>query len=200
LDTLSPDEQERFLQLEAKREERAAKRKEREEQQRTEHEEQEEREEEKSPLRQWQLDEPEPTLMRASDVRNKWSEILIDVERGDLRIIMERHGRETVALISAEDLKRYRRLMALLSPERQEQFLQFEAEREEHRRTLEEQRKNRSQVSELTNILSSEIEQVEQSLERMRRELNRLKEYSRGTPEQPGAGQIHDNENDADSR
>ena len=46
----------------------------------------------------------------ASQAREKFSEILSAVEYGHERIVLQRHGKDVAAMISAEDLKRFEEL------------------------------------------------------------------------------------------
>ena len=46
----------------------------------------------------------------ASQARERFSEILSEVEYGHERIVLQRHGKDVAAMISAEDLKRFEEL------------------------------------------------------------------------------------------
>ena len=46
----------------------------------------------------------------ASQAREKFSEILSEVAYGHERIVLQRHGKDVAAMISAEDLKRFEEL------------------------------------------------------------------------------------------
>jgi prevent-host-death family protein len=47
----------------------------------------------------------ESITMRASDVRDKWSETVDGVARGDIRVRIERSGTPVAGLVSARDLE-----------------------------------------------------------------------------------------------
>ena len=46
-------------------------------------------------------------VMKASDVRQQWSQLLNKVFRNETRVIVEKSGIPVAAVISAEDLKRF---------------------------------------------------------------------------------------------
>lgn len=46
-------------------------------------------------------------VMKASDVRQQWSQLLNKVFRGQTRVVVEKSGIPVAAVISAEDLKRF---------------------------------------------------------------------------------------------
>ena len=50
------------------------------------------------------------TRLPASQARERFSEILSEVAYGHERIILQRHGKDVAAVISAEDLKRFEEL------------------------------------------------------------------------------------------
>lgn len=49
-------------------------------------------------------------VMKASDVRQQWSQLLNKVFRSQARVVVERSGIPVAAVISAEDLERFKRL------------------------------------------------------------------------------------------
>ncbi len=49
-------------------------------------------------------------VMKASDVRQRWSQLLNKVFRNQTRIVVEKSGIPVAAVISAEDLERFTRL------------------------------------------------------------------------------------------
>lgn len=49
-------------------------------------------------------------VMKASDVRQQWSQLLNKVFRNHTRIVVEKSGIPVAAVISAEDLERFTRL------------------------------------------------------------------------------------------
>ncbi len=67
--------------------------------------------------------EPMTQTMKASQVRQEWSKLLKTVFRGKTRVVVEKSGIPVAALISAEDLERLQ---------------QFEAQRAERFKVLEE--------------------------------------------------------------
>jgi prevent-host-death family protein len=67
--------------------------------------------------------EPRTQIMKASEARQQWSEVLNKVFRKETRVIVEKSGIPVAAIISAEDLAR---------------FTQLEAERAERFKALEE--------------------------------------------------------------
>lgn len=57
--------------------------------------------------------------LAASQARERFSEILNEVAHGNKRMVLQRHGKDVAAVISAEDLKRFEELerrAAKLSP------------------------------------------------------------------------------------
>ncbi|MDB4900717.1 MAG: prevent-host-death family protein [Gemmatimonadetes bacterium] len=50
------------------------------------------------------------TRLPASQARERFSEILSEVAYGNGRIVLQRHGKDVAAVISAEDLKRFEEL------------------------------------------------------------------------------------------
>jgi prevent-host-death family protein len=48
--------------------------------------------------------------LAASQARERFSEILNEVAHGNKRMVLQRHGRDVAAVISAEDLKRFEEL------------------------------------------------------------------------------------------
>src|SRR5438270_13813341 len=49
-------------------------------------------------------------VMKASDVRTQWSQLLNKVFSGQTRVVVEKSGIPVAAVISAEDLKRFTQL------------------------------------------------------------------------------------------
>lgn len=49
-------------------------------------------------------------VMKASDARQQWSQILNKVFKGQTRIVVEKSGIPVAAVISTEDLERFQRL------------------------------------------------------------------------------------------
>lgn len=49
-------------------------------------------------------------VMKASDVRREWSQLLNKVFRNQTRVVVEKSGIPVAAVISAEDLERFSRL------------------------------------------------------------------------------------------
>ncbi len=49
-------------------------------------------------------------VMKASDVRQQWSQLLNKVFRDQTRVVVEKSGIPVAAVISAEDLKRFNKL------------------------------------------------------------------------------------------
>ncbi len=49
-------------------------------------------------------------IMKASDVRQQWSQLLNNVFRNQTRVVVEKSGIPVAAVISAEDLKRFTQL------------------------------------------------------------------------------------------
>jgi len=48
--------------------------------------------------------------MKASDVRQQWSQLLNRVFKGQTRVVVEKSGIPVAAVISAEDLEKFKRL------------------------------------------------------------------------------------------
>ena len=48
--------------------------------------------------------------LAASQARERFSEILNEVAHGNKRMVLQRHGKDVAAVISAEDLKRFEEL------------------------------------------------------------------------------------------
>ncbi len=65
--------------------------------------------------------QPMTQVIKASEARQRWSEILNGVFRGRTRVVVEKSGIPVAAVISARDLER---------------LTQMEAQREEHFRAL----------------------------------------------------------------
>jgi prevent-host-death family protein len=65
-------------------------------------------------------------VMKASDVRMQWSQLLNKVFRGKTRVIVEKSGIPVAAVISAEDLKR----LTQLEEQRNERFKALDKIRE----------------------------------------------------------------------
>jgi prevent-host-death family protein len=59
-------------------------------------------------------EEPEPMtkIIKASDARQQFSQLLNEVFRGESRVVVEKSGIPVAAIISAEDFKRLARLEA----------------------------------------------------------------------------------------
>lgn len=57
-------------------------------------------------------------VMKSSEVREQWSQLLNKVFRGQTRVIVEKSGIPVAAVISAEDLKRF----TMLEEQRTERF------------------------------------------------------------------------------
>lgn len=49
-------------------------------------------------------------VMKASDVRQQWSQVLNKVFRGETRVVVEKSGIPVAAVISAEDLELFNKL------------------------------------------------------------------------------------------
>ncbi len=64
--------------------------------------------------------------MKASDVRQQWSQILNKVFRGETQIVVEKSGIPVAAVISAEDLQRFKQL----DKQRQDRFKALDKIRE----------------------------------------------------------------------
>lgn len=62
--------------------------------------------------------EPVTQTIEASEVRQRWSDLLDNVDREETRVIVERSGVPVAAIISAGDLERFKHLEA----ERAERF------------------------------------------------------------------------------
>ena len=56
--------------------------------------------------------EPVTQTMKASEARAEWSRILNRVFRKEARVLVEKNGVPVAAIVSAEDLKRLKRLAA----------------------------------------------------------------------------------------
>lgn len=65
-------------------------------------------------------------VMKASDVRQQWSQLLNNVFRGKTRVVVEKSGIPVAAIISAEDLKRFTQL----EEQRNERFKALDRMRE----------------------------------------------------------------------
>ena len=65
-------------------------------------------------------------VMKASDVRQQWSQILNKVFRGETQIVVEKSGIPVAAVISAEDLQRFKQL----DKQRQDRFKALDKIRE----------------------------------------------------------------------
>lgn len=65
-------------------------------------------------------------VMKASDVRQQWSQLLNKVFRGETQIVVEKSGIPVAAVISAEDLERFK----LLEQQRQDRFKALDKMRE----------------------------------------------------------------------
>ena len=65
-------------------------------------------------------------VMKASDVRMQWSQLLNKVFSGKTRVVVEKSGIPVAAVISAEDLKRFTELEA----QRNERFKALDKIRE----------------------------------------------------------------------
>jgi prevent-host-death family protein len=65
-------------------------------------------------------------VMKASDVRMQWSQLLNKVFKGKTRVVVEKSGIPVAAVISAEDLKRFTQL----EEQRNERFKALEKMRE----------------------------------------------------------------------
>ncbi len=68
-------------------------------------------------------------VMKASDVRQQWSQLLNKVFRGETQIVVEKSGIPVAAVISAEDLERFK----LLEQQRQDRFKALDKIREAFR-------------------------------------------------------------------
>jgi prevent-host-death family protein len=62
--------------------------------------------------------EPATRTVKASEARQQWSQLLNEVFRGATRVVVEKSGIPVAAIISADDLKRFR----LLEQRRAERF------------------------------------------------------------------------------
>lgn len=65
-------------------------------------------------------------VMKASDVRAKWSQLLNKVFRSKTRVVVEKSGIPVAAVISAEDLQRFTQL----EEQREERFKALDKMRE----------------------------------------------------------------------
>lgn len=65
-------------------------------------------------------------VMKASDVRQQWSQLLNKVFRGQTRVVVEKSGIPVAAVISAEDLERFTQL----EEQRNERFKALDRMRE----------------------------------------------------------------------
>ena len=65
-------------------------------------------------------------VMKASDVRMQWSQLLNKVFNGNTRVVVEKSGIPVAAVISADDLKRF----TLLEEQRNERFKALDKIRE----------------------------------------------------------------------
>ena len=65
-------------------------------------------------------------VMKASDVRKEWSQLLNKVFRSQTRVVVEKSGIPVAAVISAEDLERFTQL----EEQRQERFKALDKIRE----------------------------------------------------------------------
>jgi len=65
-------------------------------------------------------------VMKASEVRQQWSQLLNKVFRKETRILVEKSGVPVAAVISAEDLARFTRM----EKEREERFKALDTMRE----------------------------------------------------------------------
>lgn len=65
-------------------------------------------------------------VMKASDVRQQWSQLLNNVFRGKTRVVVEKSGIPVAAVISAEDLNRFTQL----EEQRNERFKALDRMRE----------------------------------------------------------------------
>lgn len=65
-------------------------------------------------------------VMKASEARREWSQVLNKVFRGQTRVIVEKSGIPVAAVISAEDLKRFTQL----EEQRKERFKALDRIRE----------------------------------------------------------------------
>jgi prevent-host-death family protein len=65
-------------------------------------------------------------VMKASEARKAWSQVLNKVFRGQTRVIVEKSGIPVAAVISAEDLQR----LTILEEQRKERFKALERIRE----------------------------------------------------------------------
>ncbi len=64
--------------------------------------------------------------MKASDVRQQWSQLLNEVFRNKTRVVVEKSGIPVAAVISADDLK----IFIQLEEQRKEQFMALDRMRE----------------------------------------------------------------------
>jgi prevent-host-death family protein len=99
---------------------------------------------------------PETETLAASEARRRWSQLLNRVFRKETRVIVEKSGVAVAALISAEDLERLR---------------QWEAERAERFRALEESWRafEDAPAEEVEREVALAVEQVREERRRTRR-------------------------------
>lgn len=86
-------------------------------------------------------------VMKASDVRMQWSQLLNKVFSGKTRVVVEKSGIPVAAVISAEDLKR---------------FIQLEEQRNERFKALDKIRESFKEVSseELEREINNAVTQI----------------------------------------
>jgi prevent-host-death family protein len=65
---------------------------------------------------------PDTEVVKASDARQRFSQLVNEVFRGEKRVLIEKSGIPVAAIISAEDLKRFE----LLEQQRRERFRALE--------------------------------------------------------------------------
>jgi prevent-host-death family protein len=58
------------------------------------------------------IERPVPRTMKASDVRQQWSQVLRAVHRKEARVLVEKSGIPVAAIVSIEDLERLEQLEA----------------------------------------------------------------------------------------
>lgn len=73
--------------------------------------------------------------MKASDVRQQWSQLLNKVFRNETRVVVEKSGIPVAAVISAEDLKRFTNL----DEQRKKRFKALDKMREAFKNTSSEE-------------------------------------------------------------
>jgi len=76
-------------------------------------------------LEQTMADAPNTKILKASDARSQWSQVLNQVFRRESRVIVEKSGIPVAAIISAEDLAELTRL----EQQREEDFKALDATR-----------------------------------------------------------------------